>query len=742
MNTHTDVPAQAVPGMPPVEARVMPTQDLRAAPRGDWGARPISPQNFRIYAARLIVFGGTAALAAFGAEEMITVVSAGGITQFEALFTALFVINFTWIAFAAASAVAGLLVPLPPQLGLDPAKRLATRTALVMPVYHESAAATAAALEVMAHGLADRCQAHAFEIVILSDSRSAESWVAETQAVEALRKRLAGVMPVWYRRRWSNAGRKAGNIREFVERWGGRYDHLVILDADSLIAPDTLIALAAAMENDPGLGLRQTAPSLAGSATLYGRLQQFANRIFGPVVTRGLAAWSGADGNYWGHNAIIRTEAFAACCGLPHLRGAPPLGGPIMSHDFVEAALLRRAGWRVEMATNLEGSWEGSPPSLLDTAARDRRWAQGNLQHTKVITARGLAWPSRLHLAVGVMSYLASPLWLLLIACGIVLTVQADVIRPEYFPKSHQLFPSWPLFDAERMTRLFVFTLGILLFPKALGLVLALARRELRQGAGGVIRLIASASVELLLSGLYAPVMMAIHTAHVTNIFLGRDGGWNAQRRADGSTSWGEAWRKHRHHMAVGVAAAVGAWFVSPPLLAWLSPMLAGFFLVVPLSYASGSARIGGLLRKAGLLLTPEETRPHQLLRARDLAERRYPGLGGDEILILATNPHAREAHLGLANPHPRRRGAPEPAVLTAAAKIADARSMDEVLAWLSPAERVHIASDRKLLEALAALPAPTAPPLAANPAPRPLLPTPALQPLRDQVPAVESAAV
>ena len=323
---------------------------------------------------------------------------------------------------------------------------------------------------------------------------------------------------------------------------------------------------------------------------------------------------------------------------------------------FVEAALLRRAGWRVELATDLTGSWEGTPPSLIDTAARDRRWAQGNLQHSKVITARGLAWPSRVHLAVGIMSYLASPLWLLLIACGIVLTVQADVIQPEYFSKSFQLFPDWPLFDSPRMARLFLFTLGVLLLPNALGLAMAMASRPLRRGSGGALRLLASAILELLLSALYAPVMMAIHTAHVGNVLLGRDGGWAVQRR-DGATSWGEAWRRHRLHMAFGAAATVGAWFVSPPLLAWLSPMIAGFFLVVPLSYASGSPRIGKALRRAGLLLTPAETRPDPILIARDETARLYPG-GGGRRRFWCLAPTMKRAKRTCAGPTPRRAGA------------------------------------------------------------------------------------
>ena len=252
----------------------------------------------------------------------------------------------------------------------------------------------------------------AFEIVVLSDSTNADAWIRETVAIDGLRRSLASVMPVWYRRRWRNVARKSGNLEDFVTRWGGRYDHMIVLDADSLIDAPTLTRLVQMMHADPALGILQTAPQLIGARTFFGRLQQFAACAYGPVISRGLAAWSGDSANYWGHNAIIRVRAFADCCGLPELEGRKPFGGHVLSHDFVEAALMRRGGWKVRMATDCGGSWEESPPSLIDVAIRDRRWAQGNLQHMKIIGASGLSFASRLHLGIGIMSYLSSPLWL------------------------------------------------------------------------------------------------------------------------------------------------------------------------------------------------------------------------------------------------------------------------------------------------------------------------------------------
>src|SRR5450759_193464 len=274
------------------------------------------------------------------------------------------------------------------------------------------------------------------------------------------------VMPVWYRRRWRNIARKSGNLEDFVTRWGSRYDHMIVLDADSVIDASSLLRLVQMMHEDPALGILQTAPQLIGARTLFGRLQQFAGCVYGPVISRGLAAWSGDGANYWGHNAIIRTAAFAQSCGLPELKGRKPFGGHVLSHDFVEAALMRRSGWKVRMATDFCGSWEESPPSLIDVAIRDRRWAQGNLQHTKVIHAAGLKITSRLHLGIGIMSYLSSPLWLLMLGIGFALAVQSHLIRPEYFSHDFQLFPTWPRFDVELMMSLFWFSMVVLLIPK------------------------------------------------------------------------------------------------------------------------------------------------------------------------------------------------------------------------------------------------------------------------------------
>jgi membrane glycosyltransferase len=579
-------------------------------------------------------------------------------------------------------------------------------TALVMPIYNEDPSRTTAALQAMGEAL-HRLDAHGgFEIVILSDSTNADAWIRESLSVDRLRASLLEIMPVWYRRRWHNIARKSGNLEDFVTRWGGRYDHMIVLDADSLIDAPTLKRLVQMMQDDPKLGILQTAPQLIGARTFFGRLQQFASCVYGPVITRGLSAWSGDSGNYWGHNAIIRVAAFAQNCGLPKLKGRKPFGGFVLSHDFVEAALMRRSGWKVRMATDCAGSWEESPPSLIDIAVRDRRWAQGNLQHMKIIGASGLRLVSRLHLGVGIMSYLSSPLWLVMLAIGFALAVQSRLIRPEYFSHDFQLFPTWPRFDVALMMALFWFSMLVLLVPKMIGLIRALFSRRIRRGAGGVIGVSASFVLEAILSALYAPILMVIQCRHVFEVFMGRDSGWKSQRRDSGTTTWGDAWRFHRRHMLLSCVTAVIVYFLSPTLLAWVSPALLGLFLSVPLSRLSGSEGLGLFLSRLALLRTPEEVETPALVTRREELARKYAALPEDGLQFLARHRDARLIHIrgNLARPADPR-GHPDAHAFTAVQKLSDARSLEEALQWLTPAERVEVAADARMLNQLALLP-------------------------------------
>ena len=441
------LPFRAVPDETPLD---MPTQALHmpATP-----ALAVTASPGRMAGRRALVLGGAVAVTAVAAHEMYLVLNVGGLTLLEAAILGLFVVLFAWIALALVSAVCGFASMLrgggrrldPPG---TPLPALAARTALLMPCYNEQPARVAAALQVIHQDLARLGALASFDLFILSDTTDPDVWIAEEAAFLALRDRLGdGGAQMFYRRRAANVERKAGNIADWVRRWGGAYVQFLILDADSVMTGETVIRLASILERNPGVGLVQTLPVIVGGQTLFARMQQFAGRVYGPMIAHGIAWWHGPEGNYWGHNAMIRTGAFAAHAGLPTLAGRKPFGGHIMSHDFVEAALLRRAGWGVHMIPALPGSYEESPPSLADIAVRDRRWCQGNLQHLGVIGARGLHPVSRLHLAMGIGSYVTAPLWLLFLVTGILISLQARFILPDYFPAGPSLFPLWPAVD-------------------------------------------------------------------------------------------------------------------------------------------------------------------------------------------------------------------------------------------------------------------------------------------------------
>jgi membrane glycosyltransferase len=694
-------PAEASGGMPPEARLSMPSQDLRYGPQHIVPSRATVTVVF----ARIILASVCIGVTTYGVYQMLQVVRFASMTVLQGMMIFFFGVSLAWIAFAAGSVIAGASKrrdPIPnPATGTG-----STLTALVMPIYNEDPTRTTAGLQAMAEALAHIGANGAFEIVVLSDSTNADAWIRETAAIDALRRSLAEIMPVWYRRRWRNVARKSGNLQDFVTRWGGRYDHMIVLDADSLIDAPTLARLVQMMHADPALGILQTVPQLIGARTFFGRLQQFAACVYGPIVSRGLAAWSGDSGNYWGHNAIIRVRAFAQSCGLPELEGRKPFGGHVLSHDFVEAALMRRGGWKVRMATDCGGSWEESPPSLIDVAIRDRRWAQGNLQHMKIIGASGLKFASRFHLGIGIMSYLSSPLWLLMLMIGFALAVQSHLIRPEYFNHDFQLFPTWPRFDVELMMALFWFSMVVLLIPKVLGLIRALMSARLHRGGGGVIGIAASFMFEVILSALYAPVLMLMQSRHVFEVFLGRDSGWNPQRRDGGGTTWIDAWHFHKRDMLLACMTAAILWFLSPPLLAWVSPALVGLILSVPLSRASGSVLIGSALSKFALLRTPEEVELPPLVVRRSELIAKARELPEDGLAYLARNRDARLAHIDGNLPRPvDAPGRPDPNAFTAQQKLIDARSLEEALEWLTAVERVEVAGNARLLNQLALLP-------------------------------------
>lgn len=588
------------------------------------GARPCA--RARVARAALVVLWASAT-AAF-AWTLYRVMSVEAPTALQIVFLVLSTLCFAWVAIGSVSALVGFITLLwtrsPDTLQLPHVGSLSrARTALLVPVHREDATEVAANIDTMCRDLIAARAGHQFDVFVLSDTQGAADRLLEQRTYAQLRSRHQPGMHIYIRWRTPNEGRKAGNIRDWIEAFGAGYSYFVVLDADSIMSAEALLRLVAAMDDNPRVGLIQTVPRVVGSQSLFARLQQFAVAYYGPVVAAGLAAWHAHGGNYWGHNAIIRTNAFARSAGLPRLPGKPPLGGCILSHDFVEAALLRRAGWEVHMGPSLDGSYEGCPPTLADLIARDRRWAQGNLQHLRLLRVSGLPFLSRVHLVMGACSYLASPIWALTLLVGVVLAVQAKYATPSYFGSEASLFPKWPVFDAQTALVLFSATVLVVHLPKLLGAAWALRNVEERRRNGGVARVAGGVVVESILSILIAPLLMLAQTSAVLGILMGHDAGWGAQRRIGAGANLLPVMGQHRWHTVWGAALAAICWATSPAVFAWMSPIIGGLLLAAPIALVSARRPARAV---AKLLATA-----HQLCPPALLPKRRSPLLSSGD---------------------------------------------------------------------------------------------------------------
>jgi membrane glycosyltransferase len=579
------------------------------------------------YAVRVRVrrtsFFGLTLLSAIGAGALLLdVLEANGLTGIELLGLALFFGLFAWIAGSFWTAIAGFVIQLAGRdpAGLDPAevagRPLHARIAIVMPIYHEDPDRVGVGLDAVWSSLGQQAESTAFDLFILSDSYDPDVALAEEAMYQRFVARHKAVGRVFYRRRTDRSEHKAGNIADFVRRFGYGYECMIVLDADSIMTGTALVTLGRLMEAHPEIGILQTLPLPAGRETLFARLIQFGARMQSPMLATGLAFWQLGESNYWGHNAIVRLRPFARYCRLPRLSGRPPFGGSILSHDFVEAAFMRRAGYEVRQLPDVIGSWEEVPANVIDYAARDRRWTQGNLQHARVLHFPGLHPLSRMHFVTGILAYVSSPMWLALLVLSSVLSAIEAAKLPQYFlPGLHSL-PHWPEIRSGEAMWLFVLTLIVLLLPKILGAYLALRDRDLRRGFGGAGRLCASLVVEQFFSMLLAPSMMLFHSAFVAQTLLGRTVSWNAQARGDRGVTLREAFKRQTWQLIFGVVWAVIMLRAALPFFWWLTPVLAGLVLGVWLTVWTSHVSAGRIARRWGLLLTPEETAPPPELAA------------------------------------------------------------------------------------------------------------------------------
>ena len=482
-------------------------------------------------------------------------------------------------------------------------------TAIICPVYNEDVVRVYEGLRVTYESLERTGQLARFDFFILSDSTDPDKWVEEERRWYDLIRELGALGRIYYRRRVANEGKKSGNVRDFLNTWGLRYRYFMVLDADSVMHGQTVVDLVKLMEARPDVGLIQTVPALVNAESLFGRIQQFANRIYAPIFIAGLNYWSRGVGNYWGHNAIIRTKPFMEYCDLPQLPGRKPFGGQILSHDFVEAALLLKENWQVWLAYDLEGSYEEAPQGVIENAQRDRRWCQGNLQHGLVLFVRGLRGASRLHLLQGIFGYLAGPLWLLFLITfnwmwGFQKSMGLSTITVRGFT------PFLRLTGTEHALLVFIICMAVLLLPKLLALADLARDRERLRAFGGLPRAGASAVAETVFSTLHAPLQMLWHTRFVISNLLGRSVNWTAQKRTADGTAWSSAWRRHWGHVLIGLVWGGIIWWLKPSSFWWFVPVFAGMVLSVPFSVLTSRSHFGARSRSLGLFLTPEETSP------------------------------------------------------------------------------------------------------------------------------------
>jgi membrane glycosyltransferase len=571
----------------------------------------IKGETMRLFIMAMLVIPSTA-LAGWSLYEIFL---PNGLTNLEIAQLGLGLTLFAWLCMAFWTGIIGFVLQL---FNIDPLslkKTLQTpdaqtplhqRHAIVMPVYNEDTRRIMVGFEACIRELMDSANAKQFDFYMLSDTRDMQKADAELRAFARLQKRLGRFsQQVFYRRREQNLHRKVGNLKDFCERWGGHYESMIVLDADSVMSGERMQDLARRIEQNPDTALVQTIPMPVRQNTFFGRFVQFAAHLYSPMLATGLSFWQTDSANYWGHNAIIRIAPFMQHCGLPTLEGRAPFGGEILSHDFVEAALLRRAGWQAYLLTDTTGSYEEVPSNIVDYAIRDRRWVQGNIQHLGLLNVKGLKTANRLHFLFGAFAYISSLILFCMLALGTADALIRATSVPEFFVSEYQLFPSWQVARQDMMMVTMWGTAALLFLPKALGIVLALIKRS--DEFGGAWSLLKGAAAELLMAVLIAPLMMFYHSYFVISVFVGHSVKWEAQEREGRKVPWKVAIKHTQIMSCLAVAWGVTTFYFTPSLFMWLLPVLVGMVLAAPVIRLSSSDRLGVTMRKWGVFVIDQE---------------------------------------------------------------------------------------------------------------------------------------
>ena len=572
------------------------------------------------------------------------------LTGLEVATLAVFSLLWAWISLGFWTAVAGFIVrwkhATPAWIAegsveAQSDRPLRSRTAILVPVYNEEVRRVFAGVEATYRSLAATGHLDAFDFYVLSDTRDPETQAEEAMAWAETSGALQAFGRLFYRHRRNNIKRKSGNIADFLRRWGRNYDYMIVFDADSVMAGTALVRLVRLMDRHPRAGIIQTVPAVVNRESLFARVQQFASRAYGPMLAAGLQFWQLGESYYWGHNAIIRCEPFMKHCGLSRLPGEAPLGGEILSHDFVEAALMGRAGWEVWLTNDIDGSYEEAPPTFLDELKRDRRWCQGNLQHLRLLFGDGIRQGHRAIMAMGVMAYASALFWATFFVLSTMEVVEKWLTLPAYFSSTPSLFPLWPEWHPELALALLSTTGVLLLLPKLLSVLLIVRDRRTAQ-FGSLPRLCVSVGLEIVFSTLLAPVRMWFHGKFVLLTLLGRQISWSAQVRTDVETRWRDAIIQHGASTVMAVSWLAALAWLSWSLVWWLLPLVVALFLSIPVSVYSSRVSLGRRFRRWRLFMTPEETeRPEVVERLRAALERRsrYRPVPVRQIAIAAARP-------------------------------------------------------------------------------------------------------
>lgn len=572
---------------------------------------------------RLLVSTLIFAQTGLGSWAMLATLPYHGATLLEKAITAIFALLFLWISAGFWIAATGFLMrrrggdPWAPSMRLEAvtaSRQARARTAILYPVYHEDVTRTLAGLAATWRDLARSGRVDEFEFFVLSDSRDPEFWLREREACHQLAVELGAHGRLHYRRRTQNLNRKTGNIADFLRRWGRHFDYMIVMDADSVMQGATLVRMVDLMQAAPEIGILQTAPSLINANSLHARVQQFASQLYGPLFSSGLAALQLGDAVFWGHNAILRVAPFMRHCGLPRLRGWGFLSGSVLSHDFVEAALLRRAGYEIWLDPVLPGSYEEPPPTLDDELARDRRWAHGNLQHLYFVFRRGFSFTHRLAFANGIMAYVSSLLWLVYLVLISIELARFTLWPIDYFPEPHSLFPTWPELRPDWAVGLAASVMTLLFVPKLLAAAELAGDRERRRAFGGGAMVFRSVLFESLVSMLLAPIRMLAHSGHVLATLLNIEVRWAGQNRTD-EIRWSQALLTHGPGSLLALGWSGFAWWLQPMFFYWSLPIAVPLVLAAPLSVWLSRFDSGRALRRRCILCTAEETAPPAVVR-------------------------------------------------------------------------------------------------------------------------------